>query len=179
MILYDFHMILCDFYMILGGVAEIFGWTVFLNLKVLPDFERSTGNSKYHSWMGKIRKEPRQDSREILEERTLEKNGTLEKFRGARQFRKTLIFEKTGISEKFGCTGEFRTNMEIKKNGIDEKFCHNSESYYGTFGVILQDIRGHITEHSKSHRIIPRSYKIISKSCKIISDPDRGTPRSL
>ena len=43
-----FYMILHCFYMIFGGVAEIFGWPVFLNLNIFPDFERSTGNSKYH-----------------------------------------------------------------------------------------------------------------------------------
>ena len=48
MILYDFYMILYCFYMIFGCVAEIFGWPVFLNFNVYTDFERSTGNSKYH-----------------------------------------------------------------------------------------------------------------------------------
>ena len=42
--LYDF----IRFYIIFGGLTSIFGWPVFLNLNVFPDFERSTGNSDYH-----------------------------------------------------------------------------------------------------------------------------------
>ena len=48
MILYDLYMILNDFTWFLGGVAEIYGWPVFLNFNVFLDFERSTGHSNDH-----------------------------------------------------------------------------------------------------------------------------------